>query len=119
MRKWILLLAVLVLSGCQAQAYEFLEVELTASSTELRVNEPFKLFVNVAYGEENIDDETIVEMEFIENYISTASVNPDALGDGEYELELQLMSPGEHIIIAHVSYEDYYEMRQVLVDVKE
>lgn len=105
--------AVLFISGCQdrQETALFLEVALNSNKESVKVDEPFKLIIAVQYGEKEISRDTIVEVEFIENGISPGSVNPSYLGKGKYELEMKFISEGEHMVVAHVEYEDYYETR--------
>lgn len=103
----------LFISGCHdgKQAVSFLEVDFTSDKENVKVDEPFTLTVAVEYGEKDISRDVIIEIEFIENGISLGSINPEYLGNGQYELEMKLISEGEHMVVAHASYEDYYETR--------
>ena len=112
---------VLFIGGCRdaQQAVSFLEVELTSDKRNVKMDEPFTLTVAVAYGEKDISRDVIIEVEFIEDGISLGSVNPEYLGNGRYELEMKLISEGEHIVVAHASYGDYYETRFLTFHVTE
>lgn len=111
----------LLLVGCsnKEEATTFLELTFKSDKPVVKVDEIFTLTAEVAYGDEDISEETIVEFEFIENGISLGSVNPNDVGDGMYELDMKLLSTGEHIIVAHASYEEIYQTDFVIFNIEE
>ena len=111
----------LVLVGCsnKEEATPFLQLTFTSDKETVKVDEVFILTAEVTYGNRDISEGTIVEFEFIENGMSLGTVNPNYVGEGVYELEMKLLSTGEHIIIAHVSYEEIYQTDFITFNVEE
>ena len=120
-RFLIYLCLTLLLVGCsnKEEATTFLELTFKSDRSVVKVDEVFTLTAEVAYGDEDISEGTIVEFEFIENGISLGSVNPNDVGDGVYELDMKLLSTGEHIIVAHASYEESYQTDFIIFNVEE
>lgn len=111
----------LLLFGCSNKGEDtpILELTITSDKETVKIDEVFTLTAKVIYGNKDISEGTTVEFEFIENGMSLGAVNPSYVGDGVYELEMKLLSTGEHIIVAHVSYEEIYQTDFITFNVEE
>lgn len=111
-----------LIAGCSNAEQEtpvFLDASIKSDKQNVKVNETFTITVDVKFGEKDISKDTNVEIEFIDNGVSVGSVNPEYQGDGQYALEMMLISKGEHTIVAHVYYGEYYEMPFLSLNVTE
>lgn len=100
----------LLLFGCSNNSEDTSMFKVKASSDKetVKVDEPFTITADVSYGNQDISDDKVVEIEFIDNGTSIGSTNPKYLGNGKYKLEMKFLTPGEHIIVVHASYKDNY-----------
>lgn len=107
--------------GCsnKGEATSFLELTVKSNKETVKVDEVFTITAEVTYGKKDISDGAIVEFEFIENGVSSGVVNPNYVGDGIYKLEMKLLSTGEHMIVAHVSYEETYLTDYIIFNIGE
>lgn len=114
-----LLLTVLLLTGCSAQANETLDVTLNASKSELEAFEPVTITATVTYNGEPIQNDVEIEFELI-NPTGNAigSVTPDTSGDGKYTIETSFDGTGTYKVISHVSYGEQHEMPEIEVKLK-
>lgn len=114
-----LLLTVLLLTGCSAQANETLDVTLNASKSELEAFEPVTITATVMYNGKPIQNDVEIEFELI-NPTGNAigSVNPDTSGDGKYAIETSFDGTGTYKVISHVSYGELHEMPEIEVKLK-
>lgn len=114
-----LLLIVLLLAGCSAQANETLDVTLNASKSELEAFEPVTITATVMYNGEPLQDDVEIEFELINpNGNSIGSVKPDASGDGKYTIDTSFDGTGTYKVISHVSYGELHEMPEIEVKLK-
>lgn len=114
-----ILLTILLLAGCSAQASETLDVKLDASKTELEAFEPVTITAAVTYNGEPVQDSAEIEFELI-NPAGNAigSVKPEYGGDGKYTIETSFDGTGTYKVISHVSYKELHEMPEIEVTLK-
>ena len=114
-----LLLIVLLLAGCSAQANESLEVSIEASPTQVEAFEPVTIISTISFNGEPVTKNAEIEFEFINsNGQSIGTVNPNNNEDGTYSIETSFDGTGTYKIIAHVDYEELHEMPEVEVSLK-
>ncbi|MFS0879085.1 FixH family protein [Metabacillus niabensis] len=87
-----------------------LEVRLESNPTQVHVNEKLIITSNITYGNEKISKGAEVMFEVIENGVSYGNLPVKPSNNGEYQLELKFMEPGQHQVISHVSYKNLHEM---------
>lgn len=115
----------LLLIGCSAQKQQTLDfpeelmVTMDSDRQQLKVNEPVKITAKVKFGDIDIDKDTTVDFEIIENGVSVGTVSPEDAGDGKYTLETMFSSKGTHEVVAHVYYEWFHEMPKLTFNVSE
>ena len=112
-----LLLLVLLLAGCSAQA-EVLDVTISASTKTLQAFEPVTITASVDAGGP-VSEGAEIDFELIAPSGQTmGSVNPTNNGDGTYSIETSFDAAGTYRIIAHVDYDNAHEMPEVEVTVQ-
>jgi hypothetical protein len=117
-RPILILLFMLLLSGCSSSVSDNikdekpkeLEVTLESNPKQVQINEKITVTLNVTYGNENISNDAEVMFEVIENGVSYGYLPVEPNTNGSYQVELKFMEPGNHQVIAHVSYKDLHEM---------
>lgn len=118
-----LLLIVLLLAGCSAQANEELNegliVTLTTTKSEIQAFEAVTFTATVTFAGEKVVDGADIAIEFIDpNGVSIGSVTPTNHKDGSYSVETSFDALGTYTIISHVDYEGLHEMPTVEVELK-
>ena len=114
-----LLLAVLLLAGCSAQANEGLDVTLEANKTQVEAFEPVTFTATVTHEGESVTSGAEIDFEFIDPQgKSIGSVTPTNNEDGTYSIETSFDALGIYTIISHVDYEGQHEMPEVELELK-
>ena len=83
---------------------------LESNPKQVQINEKVTFTSNVTYGNENISKDAEVMFEVIENGVSYGNLPIEPNANGSYQLELKFIEPGNHQVIAHVTYKDLHEM---------
>lgn len=114
-----LLLLVLLLAGCSAQAQESLQVSIEVNKQSVKIFEPVTITASVEASGKPVSNEAVVDFELIHPSGKTmGSVNPANNGDGTYSIETSFDAAGIYRIISHVDYGSAHEMPEVEVTVK-
>ena len=115
-----LLLLVLLLAGCSAQAKEEgLVVTLQASDEQLEAFEPVKFTAVVTHNGEAVTEGADIFFELIkEEEYTIGTVNPTNAGDGKYIVETSFDEAGVYKVISHVTVNGLHEMPFVKVELK-
>ena len=114
----VVVLVVLLLAACQKSEPAGLVVDLQSSVETASVNEVVQFVAFVKYDDEPVTADADVQFEVIENGISYGNLPIKPSKEGEYELELKFIEPGEHQIISHVTYGEMHEMPTLTVEVE-
>jgi len=118
MRTIVIILFIFWLAGCsssvenqiKAEKPKELEVTIESDPKQVQINEKVTFTSTVKYGNEDISKDAEVMFEVIENGMSYGNLPIEPSANGTYQLELKFSEPGEHQVIAHVSYKDLHEM---------
>ena len=117
-----MLLIVLLLAGCSAQANEGnegLDVTIEANKTQVEAFEPVTFTATVTHEGESVTGGAEIDFEFIDPQgKSIGSVTPTNNEDGTYSIETSFDALGIYTIISHVDYEGQHEMPEVELELK-
>ena len=125
MRILILFLSIFLLAGCstnesvKTQKTKELKVTLESKPKKLKLNEKVAIQAMVEYGGKRLSKGAEISFEIIENDVSIGNVTPKNLGNGVYGIETMFIDPGNHQVIAHVSYKLFHEMPRIEFKLKE
>lgn len=93
---------------------KMLNVTVTFTPKQIKVNEPFTIQAHVTYGEEKVNDASEVIFEFWkqgqENHEMISAVKG---GEGIYELKKEVSEAGTYSVISHVTAKNMHNMPKV------
>lgn len=114
-----LLLVVLLLAGCSAQASDGLVVTLKTSAKQVESFEPVTITASVSLSGEALLEPDEIDFEMINgDGFSIGTVTPTTNGDGTFEIETSFDAAGTYTIISHVTHAEFHEMPEVKVVLK-
>lgn len=120
MRIIIVFLSIFLLAGCTStyetihkQQIKELKVTIDSKPEHVKLNEAVEIKSIVEYGGKRVSKGAEVSFEIMENGTSIGDVNPDNLGDGVYGIKTMFIEPGNHQVVAHVTYKELHEMSKI------
>ncbi|MDZ5474172.1 FixH family protein [Bacillus sp. 31A1R] len=109
MKKWIIILLIMALSGCgvkEDELPELIEVKFRTNPEEIKINEEVQLVATVVQGKEQVDDASKVQFELWKEGTSEdqhLKLSTKHQKDGIYIVKYTFEEPGKYYIISHTT----------------